>query len=114
MANSVLGWIQAATQHRGSMSSHNYQSQSGRIHAESLSGRLRSNSNIASTHDESSDQAIAVHPVEERARTAVLPPIMVSRTSSLSLSNRKIRTSSLLVRKGLAIDLFFFFLLLVP
>ncbi|PUU82422.1 catabolite repression protein creC [Tuber borchii] len=61
---------------KASMSSHNYQSQSGRIHAESLSGRLRSNSNIASTHDESSDQAIAVHPVEERARTAVLPPIM--------------------------------------
>ncbi|CAZ83306.1 unnamed protein product [Tuber melanosporum] len=66
----------AATQNRGSMSSHNYQSQSGRIRAESLSGRLRSNSNIASIHDESSDQEIAVHPVEERARTAVLPPIM--------------------------------------
>lgn len=60
------------------MSSHNHQSPTGRIQAESLSGRLRSDSNIAtSVHDEGGD-GIAVHPVSERARTAVLPPIMVS------------------------------------
>lgn len=56
------------------MSSHNHQS-TGRIQAESLSGRLRSDSNI-SVHD--GGGGIAVHPVSERARTAVLPPIMVS------------------------------------
>src|SRR5437588_5199618 len=72
--------VQAATQHRGSMSSHNYQAQSGRIRAESLSGRLGSDSNLTPTRDESPD-TVAVHPVEERARTAVLPPIMVGRVS---------------------------------
>lgn len=56
------------------MSSHNHQSPTGRVREESLSGRIRSDSNIdASVHDE-----IAVHPVSERARTAVLPPIMAS------------------------------------
>lgn len=61
------------------MSSHNHQS-TGRIQAESLSGRLRSDSNIAaSVHDgDGGGGEIAVHPVSERARTAVLPPIMVS------------------------------------
>ncbi|KAH8154140.1 uncharacterized protein LAJ45_01908 [Morchella importuna] len=69
----------AAQQHRGSMSSHNHQYPTGRMQAESLSGsRLRSDSNIAASvhvHDENGD-GIAVHGVQERARTAVLPPIM--------------------------------------
>lgn len=79
LISEVCGFlIQAAAQHRGSMSSHNHQSPTGRIQAESLSGRLRSDSNItASAHDESGD-GIAVHPVSERARTAILPPIMAS------------------------------------
>lgn len=72
--------VQATTQHRGSMSSHNYQAQNGRIRAESLSGRLGSDSSLAPTRDEGSD-TVAVHPVEERARTAVLPPIMVGQVS---------------------------------
>ncbi|PWW80794.1 WD40 repeat-like protein [Tuber magnatum] len=86
----------AATQHRGSMSSHNYQSQNGRVHAESLSGRLRSNSNIASTHDEGSDQEIAVHPVEERARTAVLPPIMSKVVDAEHLTQLVFREDSII------------------
>lgn len=63
------------------MSSHNHQYPTGRMQAESLSGsRLRSDSNIAASvhvHDENGD-GIVVHGVQERARTAVLPPIMVS------------------------------------
>lgn len=58
------------------MSSHNHQSPTVRIQAESLSGRFRSNSNIAASVLDEGD-GIAVHPVSERARTAVLPPIMV-------------------------------------
>lgn len=59
------------------MSSHNHQS-TGRIQAESLSGRLRSDSNISVHDGDGGGGGIAVHPVSERARTAVLPPIMVS------------------------------------
>lgn len=59
------------------MSSHNHQPLTGRVREESLSGRIRSDLNIAaSVHDEGG--GIAVHPVSERARTAVLPPIMAS------------------------------------
>ncbi|KAI5778172.1 WD40-repeat-containing domain protein [Geopyxis carbonaria] len=68
----------AAVQHRGSMSSAAaaYPAVTpGRSRGESQSMRLRSNSNVASVQTEDSTQS-AVHPVEERARTAVLPPIM--------------------------------------
>lgn len=59
------------------MSSHNHQS-TGRIQTESLPGGLKSDPNIAaSVHDGDGGGGISVHPVSERARTAVLPPIMV-------------------------------------
>lgn len=67
-----------ASPHRGSMSSNqgvNYPTVAGRLRGESQ--RLRSDSSLAvTTPNEESD--VVNHPVEARARTAVLPPIMVS------------------------------------
>lgn len=45
--------------------------------AESHTSRLRSNSNL-STVDDSEGVSAIVHPVEPRARTAMLPPVLVS------------------------------------
>lgn len=59
------------------MSSHNHQPLTGRAREESLSGRIISDLNIAASVHHGSG-GIAVHPVSERARTAVLPPIMAS------------------------------------
>jgi len=61
-------------QHRGSTSSH-AAVHTTRSRGETQSSRLRSNSNIAASVAEEGVESI-VHPVQERARTAVLPPIM--------------------------------------
>ena len=45
--------------------------------------RLRSNSNV--TSGSMSDDEEVVHPVEPRARTAMLPPVLVSRAETSTL-----------------------------
>jgi catabolite repression protein CreC len=61
----------ASVRQRGSISSHALRNRS-----ESLVTRLRSNSNLSSQSTEGEE---TVHPVEPRAATTFLPPVLVSR-----------------------------------
>lgn len=70
--------LQATARHRNSIVTTN--TQTGRIRAESLStNRVRSDSNMSEKPaDENGDDEPVTHPVEPRARTAQLPPILVN------------------------------------
>jgi WD40 repeat protein len=68
---SMLTRYQASVRQRASVSSH---AAGLRNHPESLTTRIRSDSNLSAR---SLDEEDIVHPVQPRARTAVLPPVMV-------------------------------------
>lgn len=63
----------ASVRQRGSISSHVPQP---RTRADSSTTRLRSDSNLTSGSADGGDEQEVVHPVEPRARTAMLPPVM--------------------------------------
>lgn len=65
---------QASVRQRGSIASGTLKMQ--RTRTDSSANRLRSNSNLTSGSLLDEDQV--VHPVEPRARTAMLPPVLVS------------------------------------
>lgn len=67
---------------RGSITSSNLKMQ--RSQTGSSINRLRSNSNLTSGSLSEEDEV--VHPVEPRARTAMLPPVLVSRLETSTLS----------------------------
>lgn len=68
---SMLTRCQASVRQRASVSSH---AAGFRTHLENLTTRIRSDSNLSARSLEEDD---IVHPVQPRARTAVLPPVMV-------------------------------------
>lgn len=70
---------QASVRHRNSITSTNLKMQ--RTRTESSASRLRSNSNL--TSGSLSDEEEVVHSVEPRARTAMLPPVLVRTFSNL-------------------------------
>jgi hypothetical protein len=71
---------QASVRHRNSITSSNLKMQ--RTRTDSSANRMRSNSNLTSgsfeDEGDEGDSYEVVHPVEARARTAMLPPVLVS------------------------------------
>jgi hypothetical protein len=71
---------QASERHRNSITSSNLKMQ--RTRTDSSANRMRSNSNLTSgsfeDEGDEGDSYEVVHPVEARARTAMLPPVLVS------------------------------------
>lgn len=65
---------QASVRHRNSIASSNLKMQ--RTRTDTSTNRLRSNSNLTSGSQVDEEEEV-VHPVEPRARTAMLPPVMV-------------------------------------
>jgi hypothetical protein len=68
---------QASVRHRNSITSSNLKMQ--RTRTDSTANRLRSNSNLTSASQLEEEEV--VHAVEPRARTAMLPPVLVSATA---------------------------------
>jgi WD40 repeat protein len=84
---------QASVRQRGSITSSNLKMQ--RTRTDSSANRMRSNSNLTSgSFDDDED---VVHPVEARARTAMLPPVLVSndpRRRDVAANRRRPKTST--------------------
>lgn len=72
----IADTTQASVRQRNSITSTNLKMQ--RTRTESSANRMRSNSNLTCGSFE--DDEDVVHPVEARARTAMLPPVLVSKT----------------------------------
>jgi hypothetical protein len=77
---STANTYQASERHRNSITSSNLKMQ--RTRTDSSANRMRSNSNLTSgsfeDEGDEGDSYEVVHPVEARARTAMLPPVLVS------------------------------------
>jgi hypothetical protein len=77
---SIANTNQASVRHRNSITSSNLKMQ--RTRTDSSANRMRSNSNLTSgsfeDEGDEGDSYEVVHPVEARARTAMLPPVLVS------------------------------------
>ncbi len=71
-------FVKASVRQRGSVSSRLASLQRADTQNTTGTNRLRSNSNLSSTEPE--EDKLFPHPVEPRARTAMLPPVLVWRT----------------------------------
>lgn len=72
--------MQASVRQRSSVTSATLKMQ--RTRTDGSNTRVRSNSNL--TSGSMLDEEEVVHPVEPRARTAMLPPVMVSQLNTIS------------------------------